>query len=290
MCRAANALHSVGLKGLEVVLNRSPSDCRTALRIGPIPYPRTILRIRSTRSATTADRPRRAETSVGTRDLRQITSAIRDEPSYMMSMKKTTQSIVAKILSRIRSKGKGSVHVPGDFLDLGSREAVDLALHRFVKNGTLRRLARGVYDLPEQHPVLGLLSPSADSIAEALAGRDHARLQSAGAYAANALGLSEQVPAKAVFLTDGASRTVRIGPMTIQLRRTTPRNMAAAGRHSGLVIQAFRELGKKHVTEARIERLKRTLPADKRRELLKDLKLAPAWMHPIFRALAEEAS
>ena len=145
-----------------------------------------------------------------------------------------------------------------------------------------------MYDFPAQHPVLGLLSPSADTIAAALAGRDHTRLQPAGAYAANALGLSEQVPAKAVFLTDGPSRTVKIGPMTIQLRQTTPRNMAAAGRLSGLVIQAFRELGKEHVTPARIEQLRRTLPADKRRELLKDIKLAPAWMHPIFRALAEE--
>lgn len=180
------------------------------------------------------------------------------------------------------------MHVPGDFLDLGSREAVDLALHRLAKKGIIRRLARGLYDFPEQHPVLGPLSPSADTIAEALAGRDRTRLQPAGAYAANALGLSEQVPAKAVFLTDGASRTVKVGPMTIQLRRTTPRNMAAAGQLSGLVIQAFRELGKEHVTPARVEHLKRTLPAAKRRELLKDLKLAPAWMHPIFRKLAEE--
>jgi len=50
------------------------------------------------------------------------------------------------------------------------------------------------------------------------------------------------VPAKAAFLTDGPSRTVKIGTMTIQLWRTTPRNMAAAGRLSGLLIQAFREL------------------------------------------------
>jgi len=206
----------------------------------------------------------------------------------MMSMKKTSQSIDAKVLARIERKGKAAVHVPGDFLDLGSREAIDLVLHRLVKKGIIRRLARGVYDLPERHPVLGLLSPSPEKIAEALAGRDRTRLQPSGAYAANALGLSEQVPAKAVFLTDGPSRMVKIGQMTIQLRRTTPRNMAAAGRLSGLVIQAFRELGKEHVTPARIKRLRRTLPADKRRELLKDLKLAPAWMHPIFRALAEE--
>jgi hypothetical protein len=206
----------------------------------------------------------------------------------MASTRKTTQSIDSRIVTRIHRRGRGSVLVPGDFLDIGSREAVDLALHRLARKGMIRRLTRGVYDFPKEHPVLGLLSPSPDTVARALAGRDRTRLQPAGAYAANALGLSEQVPAKAVFLTDGASRTVKIGQTTIQLRRTTPRNMAAAGRLSGLIIQALRELGKEHVTTARVEQLKHTLPADKRRELLKDLTLAPAWMHPIFRQLAEE--
>lgn len=206
----------------------------------------------------------------------------------MRADRKSAQSIDNQITYRIRGSGRGSVYVPNDFLDLGSRSAVDLALHRLAKRGTIRRLARGVYDFPKRHPVLGTLSPSADAIAQALAGRDRTRIQPSGAYAANILGLSEQVPAKAVFLTDGPSRTVKVGDTTIQLRRTTPRNMAAAGRLSGMLIQALRALGKEHITTARISQLKRSLPADKRRELLKDLKLAPAWMHPIFRELAEE--
>jgi hypothetical protein len=206
----------------------------------------------------------------------------------MTGTRTSTQSIDSRILERIRGRGRGSVFVPSDFLDLGSREAVDLALHRLARKGTIRRLARGVYDFPKGHPVLGLLAPSADVVARALAGRDRTRLQPAGAYAANILGLSEQVPAKAVFLTDGPSRTVKIGPTTIQLRRTTPRNMEAAGRLSGLLMQALRELGEEHMTPARREHLKRTLPADQRRELVKDLRLAPAWMHAIFRELAEE--
>jgi len=208
----------------------------------------------------------------------------------MSRTRKTTQSIDSMILAAIRGQGRGSVFVPADFLDLGSREAVDIVLHRLGRKGTIRRLARGVYDFPKEHPVLGPLSPSADAVAKALAGRDRTRLQPAGAYAANVLGLSEQVPAKAVFLTDGPSRTVKIGPTTIQLRRTTAKNMETAGRLSGLLIQALRELGKEHVTPERREHLKRTLPADKRRELIKDLRLAPAWMHPIFRELAGEGA
>ena len=197
------------------------------------------------------------------------------------------QSVDDRILARIRGRGTGAVVVPADFVDLGSRQAVGVALHRLTKKGAIRRLARGVYDFPKRHPVLGLLLPPADAIAHALAVRDRARLQLAGAYAANALGLSEQVPAKAVFLTDGPSRKVQIGPTTIELRQTTPRNMAAAGRLSGLIIQAFRELGASNVTPKRIAHLKRTLPADRRRELVNDLALAPAWMHPMLRELAE---
>lgn len=199
------------------------------------------------------------------------------------------RNIESSILASIKRRGRGAVVVPADFLELGSREAVDTALHRLVRKGTIRRIARGVYDFPITHPALGPLQPSAEAVAKALAGRDRTRIQPAGAYAANVLGLSEQVPAKAVFLTDGPSRTVRVGPRTIELRRTTPKNMAAAGRLSGLLIQALRAIGKENATPERLARLKRSLPAAKRRELIKDIPLAPAWMHPIFRQLSGES-
>jgi len=203
-------------------------------------------------------------------------------------MKKNAQSVDGSILSRIYGSGGGAAFTPSDFLDLGSRRAVDLALHRLVKRKILRRLARGLYEYPRSHPELGTLSPDVEKVARVLAGKYRIRLQPAGAYATNLLGLSEQVPAKVVFLTDGPSRTVRIGRQEIQLRRTTPRNMAAAGRLSGLLMQALRHLGEEHITPARVEHLKRTLPANERHELLKDLPLAPAWMHPLFREIARD--
>jgi hypothetical protein len=197
------------------------------------------------------------------------------------------QSIDNRILSRIYGSKGGAMFTPSDFLDLGSRRAVDLALHRLVEKKILRRLARGLYEYPRKHPELGTLSPDIQKVAKALAGKDRIRLQPAGAYATNLLGLSEQVPAKAVFLTDGPSRTVKIGRQEIHLRHTTPRNMAAAGRLSGLLMQAFRHLGKEHITPQRMAHLKRTLPAKERKQLMKDLALAPTWMHPLFRELAE---
>jgi hypothetical protein len=196
------------------------------------------------------------------------------------------QTIDSRLKSRIYGSGRGSAFTPNDFLDIGGRDAVDKVLSRLAAKGTIRRLAWGLYDYPREHTELGMLSPDIEKVAKALAGKDRIRLQPAGAYALNLLGLSEQVPAKVVFLTDGTSRTVKIGRQEIQLRHTTPKNMAAAGRLSGLLIQALRHLGKEHITPARVEHLKRTLPAKERRQLLKDIPLAPAWMHPLFRELA----
>ena len=206
----------------------------------------------------------------------------------MKNNQKQQKSIDYQILKAINALGHGAVFVPIDFLSFGSRQAVDIVLHRLVRKGTIRRLARGIYDFPEEHPNLGKLQPSPEKIAEALVGRDCTRIQPTGAYAANILGLSEQVPAKVVFLTDGPSRMVKIGTTTIQLRRTTPKNMAMAGRLSGLLVQALRELGKENITEERLEQLKRIIPLDARQELLKDIRFAPEWMHSIFRELAEE--
>ncbi|MFM8221386.1 MAG: DUF6088 family protein, partial [Planctomycetaceae bacterium] len=119
-----------------------------------------------------------------------------------MSRQKSPDSIDSRIVAAIHGRGRGAVFVPADFLQIGSRKAVDVVLHRLARLGTIRRLARGVYDLPEEHLVLGPLLPPAEAFARALARRDRTRLQPAGAYAANTLGLTEQVPAKAVFLTD----------------------------------------------------------------------------------------
>ncbi len=197
------------------------------------------------------------------------------------------KSIESQILTEIKARGRGSVFVPTDFLNFGSREAIDLALHRLVNKGTIRRLTRGMYDFPKIHKTLGQLMPSVEAVASALAGRDRIRIQPAGAYASNLLGLSEQVPAKIVFLTDGPSRAINIDSMTIQLRRTTAKNMETAGRLSGLLIQAFKELGKDNITPSRRKHLKRTIPAKKRHEILKDIRFAPEWMRPILKELAE---
>jgi hypothetical protein len=198
-------------------------------------------------------------------------------------------SIAQEIGRRITVASKanpGRVHTPFDFLDLGSPHSVGMALMRLVRSGALRRLARGLYDVPRQHPLLGELQPSADEIVQALSRRDGALAQPAQAMAANLLSLSEQVPVRVIYETDGPSRTVKVGSQTIQLKHRPPRQVRTASPMSNLVFAALRSVGKANVNEARVAHLRETLSAKDRAALLKDLPLAPAWMHPHLRFIA----
>jgi hypothetical protein len=203
-------------------------------------------------------------------------------------MGKHKQSVDNKIINRISGHGKGWVFTPVHFSDLGSRDAVASALKRYRQSGRIRQLARGLYDYPRSDPDLGILAPSPDAVASALAGRDAVRLQPSGAYAANLLGLSTQIPMKIVYLTDGRSRTVQIGKKHIILKQTTPRNMATAGKVSGLVIQALRHLRQQHVDDEIIDRLDRRLSPDDRKQMLKDVCFAPAWIADIMRRFGKK--
>jgi hypothetical protein len=207
-----------------------------------------------------------------------------------MARNTSPDSIETRIGQAVRRSARGTVFTPATFAAVGSRAAVDKALQRLEGQGALRRLSRGLYDKPRIDPLLGSLWPSVDAVVKAIAGKDKLRVQPAGVYAANLLGLSEQVPAQVTLLTDGASRSVKAGPLQITLKRTTPRNMAAANRLSGLLIQAFRSLGPDQLSEERLEHLRRTLPEAERAKLPDDLPLAPAWMRPFLLQLAPPSS
>jgi len=205
-------------------------------------------------------------------------------------MSKHTQSIDSSIRSRIYGNGRGWVFTPKHFKDLGSTAAIDSTLRRFKAAGTIRQLARGLYDFPATDPALGMIAPSANAIARALKVRDAIRLQPSGAYAANQLGLSEQVPSRVVFLTDGPTRKVKLGQREIILQRTTPRNMATAGRPGGTLIQALRHLGPKQIDPQVVAKIRRHIATQDRASLRRDLVHAPAWIADLLRPLTEPTS
>jgi len=178
------------------------------------------------------------------------------------------------------------VFVPVDFLDVGGRAAVDQALARLARAGTIRRLARGVYDFPRHDPRLGALSPSLVRVAAAIARSTGSQIQVSGAQAANQLGLSTQVPARLVYLTDGPTRTVQVGNRAIAFRHAAPRKLAGAGTAAGVVMQALRHLGRDGVTPDVIARIRQALRDDDRAVVSRHAAMAPAWMRPALEAIA----
>ena len=203
-----------------------------------------------------------------------------------MSRSKSKESTDSKVLQRIRRRSYGSILTPLDFLDIGTRAAVDQALSRLVRSGVLCRVSRGLYGLPARHPVLGELSASPEEVAKAMARRGSQKLQAGGALSANLLGLTEQVPARMEYLTDGPTRRAMIRNLPITLKRTTPRGLATAGRASGTVAQALRFIRRPQVDDSVIAKLRSRLGAREKQQLIDDIPLVPAWICEVFRKVA----
>ena len=200
-------------------------------------------------------------------------------------MKGPVASVPDRIMKRARAAGRGGVYTPSDFLDVAARAAVDQALSRLVKTGKLRRLARGLYDFPKVHPKLGQLSPAPDDVAHALARETGSLVQIAGARAANALGLTTQVPAKNTYLTDGPARRVLLGKRVVDLRHASPKHLIAPGSPAGTVVQALRHVGAVRAADV-AQVASRQLSASDKKTLASSAVQAPAWMRPTLVSIA----
>ncbi len=193
-----------------------------------------------------------------------------------------------RILSRVARKGRGWAFTPHDFADLGDPRGIGMVLTRLVRDGKIRRISRGLYDSPHPHPVLGQTGATADAVVDAVARGRHLRLLPSPQVAANQLGLTTQVPAQMIYQTDGAPAKVLLGKRQIVFRRNTGRSLALAGRASGLVAQALRDVGKGNVARNIIRHLRQRLDAAAKKQLVADLALVPAWMRPIFLLITSD--
>jgi len=193
------------------------------------------------------------------------------------------QSVESKILAKIRAIPKGKLIFPEDLQELGSSEAVRVALHRLEKEHYIKRVAQGIYVRPKTDKLIGELTPSAEDVAQAIAKRDRVRTIPTGVFALNALGLSTQVPMKIVLLTDGSAREIKVGRRTIKFKKTSPKILSAKGKISKLVIQALKEIGLNNQTEEEEEKIIHLLQKENREDLLHDIKIAPDWIQKIMK-------
>ena len=192
------------------------------------------------------------------------------------------QSIEKQIEKSIKSKPKGALILPDDYLSYGTSDAIRKALDRLENKQVIVRVAQGIYVRPKISKLIGVLVPSAEEVAEAIAKRDRIRTVPTGSYALNALGLSTQVPMNIVLLTDGSPREIRVGKRKIKFKKTTPKNLLAKGKISRLVIQALKEIGNGKVTAEEENKIIDLLKKEEEKDLKHDIALAPVWVQKIM--------
>lgn len=197
-------------------------------------------------------------------------------------------SVESKVKNRILKKKAGWHFTPHVFFDLGASTAVRQALSRLERAGFIKRLAKGIYYYPIIHEKLGELPPSTLEIAKAIALRDQAKIQPSGAYAANLLGLSTQVPSQSLFLTDGATKKVQVDAQTIIFKHTSLKNMKMAGTKMGLIVQALKHVGQENFTDDMRNILNQKILAEDITIINKYLKFTPEWIRIVLESIIEE--
>jgi len=201
------------------------------------------------------------------------------------------KSIEKRVLEQIKKGKRGNMLFASDFVQLGEQKTISKALERLTNDGTILRISRGIYCYPKIDKVLGLgvLYPTLEDIAEAVAKRDKARIVPTGIYALNRLGFSTQIPMNIVYLTDGSERKLNLSNgATIEFRNAAPKNFAFKSHLAMLLTFAYKSIGKDNITPEIIAHTKDLLAKEDKQVIEQDYQLMPAWVSTIIRSLYEE--
>ena len=193
------------------------------------------------------------------------------------------QTLAKQILEYAVAMPEGTPLVAKELLHLGNRAAVDQVLSRLVRRGVLQRAGRGIYVLPVESR-FGTRAPSAAKMVDGLANQRGETIASHGAAAANALGLTTQVPMRAVYLTSGPSRRLKLGAQIIEFRHAPIWQLIFPGRAAGEVVRALAWLGPEKAGQA-IQKLRAKLPAAELKEVASARSRLPTWMAQAISAL-----
>ncbi len=194
------------------------------------------------------------------------------------------QTLAKQVLKHAGALPEGTPLAAKELLHLGNRAAIDQVLCRLVRRSALIRAGRGVYVLPVKSQ-FGTRAPSVARMVEGLGNQRGETIVSHGAAAANALGLTTQVPMRAVYLTSGPSRRLKLGAQMIEFRHAPIWQLIFPGRAAGEVVRALAWLGPEKASEA-IQKLRTKLPASALKEVASARSRLPTWMAHEVSALA----
>src|SRR5690606_17303159 len=190
-----------------------------------------------------------------------------------------------QIQTKISKSSFGEIFFLDDFIKYGSSENIRKVLSRLEEEGIVIRLAQGIYLKPKKDPLLGVIYPTTEEIAKQIAQRDKARIAPTGVMALFLLGLTTQIPLKAVYLTDGSQREIKIGKRSIKFKKTVPRSFAIKDGLLHLIVQAFKEVGQEGITEDFLEKITFSIRRLESKVVDTQLRFAPVWIQKIIANL-----
>lgn len=198
-------------------------------------------------------------------------------------------SLEKRIVRSISAHGFAWAFSSKDFAHLGSRSSVDSALHRLAKKGKIRRVARGVYDLPKYSSFLEqLLGPDLDAVANAIARKFGWRIQINGPSALSLMRLSQQVPGQVAYASDGPNREFKVANNTIVFKHTPLKEAGFSYRESSIIVQGLKSLGADRVNANTIETIRNWLDPRLRKKILSDTKLTTGWIQAAIAKICRE--
>ncbi len=203
------------------------------------------------------------------------------------------ESIENKIYNSIKRRKNGVIFFASDFVHMGNGQAINKALERLTNAQKILRLSKGMYCKPRIDTELGLgvIYPTLEEIAEAIAKRDRSRIMPTGDYALNRLGLSTQVPMNAVYYTDGTPRKIQIyNGRGIRFLRVAPKRLAFKNKLSAMLTFALLEVGRGNLTKEQENRIKELLTKVPQEAIISDYPLMPDWIRTIIKNSYAELS
>ncbi len=197
--------------------------------------------------------------------------------------------ITKEIKKRIEAAPYGTIFVAADFVNIAPRTHVGVLLSRIEKEGLVRRVMRGVYEKPLYNQFLQeYVAPAPDAIAHALARNFGWTIIPCGDTALNLLGLSTQVSAVWCYMSDGVYKKYTYLNNEIEFKHRANKEISKLSYKSALVVQAFKALGRDHVYDATLEKLKNELSQKEKQNLLHECKTTTSWVYELIKKVCEE--
>jgi hypothetical protein len=199
------------------------------------------------------------------------------------------QPIETKIISRVYGNGRGWSFCKNDFIDLGNADAIDKALSRLTQSQRIRRIAHGLYDYPRFSDLLQkTLSPDIDQVAYAYARKFSWRIEVSGDSALNLLGLSTQIPAQYIYLSDGPSKSYDVMGVQLNFKKSSLKDIGFKHRESTLIVQALKALGKEHLSAEVFAKIREQIAKESFAKILRDTQGSTGWIYESIKLICQE--